>query len=64
VSLSRGLNMTVTAEGVETIEQQLFLRAAGVHALQGFRFGKPAPAGTITDRLQQAGFASLQAAAS
>jgi EAL domain-containing protein (putative c-di-GMP-specific phosphodiesterase class I) len=41
----------------------LFLRAAGVHALQGFRFGKPAPASTITDRLQQAAF-PMQAAAS
>ena len=63
VSLGRGLGMKVTAEGVETAEQQLFLRAAGVHALQGFRFGKPAPASTITDRLEQASFAPLQVAA-
>jgi len=62
VSLGRGLGMKVTAEGVETAEQQLFLRAAGVHALQGFRFGKPAPADSITDRLQQASFKPLQAA--
>jgi diguanylate cyclase (GGDEF)-like protein len=53
VSLSRGLNMTVTAEGVETIEQQLFLRAAGVHALQGFRFGRPMPPSDITRRLAE-----------
>jgi sensor c-di-GMP phosphodiesterase-like protein len=33
--------MKVTAEGVETAEQHLFLRAAGVHCMQGFRFGKP-----------------------
>jgi EAL domain-containing protein (putative c-di-GMP-specific phosphodiesterase class I) len=39
VSLGRGLGMKVTAEGVETAEQHLFLRAAGVHFLQGFRFG-------------------------
>ena len=44
--------MKVTAEGVETAEQQLFLRAAGVHSMQGFRFGKPSPADVITDRLQ------------
>jgi EAL domain-containing protein (putative c-di-GMP-specific phosphodiesterase class I) len=31
VSLGRGLGMKVTAEGVETPEQHLFLRAAGVH---------------------------------
>ncbi len=33
--------MKVTAEGVETAEQQLFLRAAGVHSMQGYRFGRP-----------------------
>jgi EAL domain-containing protein (putative c-di-GMP-specific phosphodiesterase class I) len=47
VSLGRGLGMKVTAEGVETAEQQLFLRAAGVHAMQGFRFGRPVPANEI-----------------
>ena len=51
VSLGRGLGMKVTAEGVETAEQQLFLRAAGVHSMQGFRFGKPGTATDITARL-------------
>ena len=64
VSLGRGLGMKVTAEGVETAEQQLFLRAAGVHSLQGYRFGKPAPAEAITARLDQASFAALKIAAS
>ncbi len=41
VSLGRGLGMKVTAEGVETAEQHLFLRAAGVHYMQGYRFGMP-----------------------
>jgi diguanylate cyclase (GGDEF)-like protein len=63
VSLGRGLGMKVTAEGVETAEQQLFLRAAGVHSMQGFRFGKPAPAEVITARLH-GDVAPLQAAAS
>jgi diguanylate cyclase (GGDEF)-like protein len=44
VSLGRGLGMKVTAEGVETAEQQLFLRAAGVHSLQGYRFCSPVSA--------------------
>ena len=35
VSLGRGLGMKVTAEGVETAEQHLFLRAAGVHSHAG-----------------------------
>ncbi|MCC6193739.1 MAG: EAL domain-containing protein, partial [Burkholderiales bacterium] len=41
VGLGRGLGMKVTAEGVENAEQQLFLRAAGVHSMQGYRFGRP-----------------------
>jgi diguanylate cyclase len=51
VSLGRGLGMKVTAEGVETAEQHLFLRAAGVHSMQGYRFGKPGTAGEINTRL-------------
>jgi diguanylate cyclase len=51
VSLGRGLGMKVTAEGVETADQHLFLRAAGVHSMQGYRFGKPVTASGIDDRL-------------
>jgi diguanylate cyclase (GGDEF)-like protein len=51
VSLGRGLGMKVTAEGVETAEQHLFLRAAGVHSMQGYRFGKPGVASAISVRL-------------
>jgi diguanylate cyclase (GGDEF)-like protein len=54
VSLGRGLGMKVTAEGVETADQQLFLRAAGVHSMQGYRFGKAASVAEITARLQSA----------
>ncbi|MGE5771247.1 MAG: putative bifunctional diguanylate cyclase/phosphodiesterase [Hyphomicrobiales bacterium] len=51
VSLGRGLGMKVTAEGVETADQQLFLRAAGVHSMQGYRFGRPVTVAEITARL-------------
>jgi predicted signal transduction protein with EAL and GGDEF domain len=51
VSLGRGLGMRVTAEGVETTEQHLFLRAAGVHSMQGYRFGRPVSATEIDHRL-------------
>jgi diguanylate cyclase (GGDEF)-like protein len=51
VSLGRGLGMKVTAEGVETAEQHLFLRAAGVHSMQGYRFGRPGTAANIGERL-------------
>jgi diguanylate cyclase (GGDEF)-like protein len=55
VSLGRGLGMKVTAEGVETAEQHLFLRAAGVHSMQGYRFGRPVSAALITARLAAPG---------
>ena len=48
VSLGRGLGMKVTAEGVETADQHLFLRAAGVHSMQGYRFGRPVTRAEIT----------------
>jgi diguanylate cyclase len=51
VSLGRGLGMKVTAEGVETAEQHLFLRAAGVHSMQGYRFGRPGSATALNLRL-------------
>jgi EAL domain-containing protein (putative c-di-GMP-specific phosphodiesterase class I) len=52
VSLGRGLGMKVTAEGVETADQQLFLRAAGVHCMQGYHFGKAVTSAEITARLR------------
>jgi diguanylate cyclase len=55
VSLGRGLGMRVTAEGVENAEQHLFLRAAGVHSMQGYRFGRPGPAADISARLASPG---------
>jgi len=55
VSLGRGLGMKVTAEGVETAEQHLFLRAAGVHMMQGYRFGRPCTAAEVDARLAMPG---------
>lgn len=55
VGLGRGLGMKVTAEGVETAEQQLFLRAAGVHSMQGYRFGRPGSPSLISTRLAMPG---------
>ncbi len=40
VSIGRALGMKVIAEGVETETQRKFLKVAGVHAMQGFLFGK------------------------
>jgi diguanylate cyclase (GGDEF)-like protein/PAS domain S-box-containing protein len=41
LTLARGLDITTTAEGVETEEQFELLRAAGVDVVQGYLFGRP-----------------------
>jgi diguanylate cyclase (GGDEF)-like protein len=41
--LARGLDMDVTAEGVETLEQLSILQAAGCTNVQGFYFSRPLP---------------------
>ena len=43
MTLARGLNVKVTAEGVETPEQFEYLRNEGVDQLQGYLLGKPRP---------------------
>lgn len=43
LTLARGLDLSVTAEGIETTEQFELLRAAGVQEAQGFLFGKATP---------------------
>jgi EAL domain-containing protein (putative c-di-GMP-specific phosphodiesterase class I) len=43
IYLANGLNMSVTAEGVETEEQATLLRLAGCTNLQGYRFHMPKP---------------------
>jgi len=44
VSMARGLDLDVIAEGVETPEQLEFLRANGCDFAQGFLLSKPVPA--------------------
>ncbi|WP_245333922.1 bifunctional diguanylate cyclase/phosphodiesterase [Bradyrhizobium guangdongense] len=43
VTLARGLDMSVTAEGVETREEFERLRALGINFAQGYLFGRPQP---------------------
>ncbi len=47
VTLARGLDMSVTAEGVETGEQFERLRELGVNFAQGYLLGRPAPIGEL-----------------
>lgn len=41
VSLARNLDLEITAEGVETLEQAQLLEQLGCHLLQGFLFARP-----------------------
>ncbi len=41
--LARSLNISTTAEGVETVQQVSLLRAAGCTLAQGYLFGRPCP---------------------
>lgn len=49
MALARELGLEVTAEGVETAEQEAFLRAIGVNRLQGFRYGRPVSAPALQE---------------
>jgi diguanylate cyclase len=53
VHLGRALGLTVTAEGVETPEQQRFLQAVGCHLLQGYLFSKPVTAALMDEMLKK-----------
>jgi EAL domain-containing protein (putative c-di-GMP-specific phosphodiesterase class I) len=44
ISMARGLNLRVIAEGVETAEELAFLRAQQCDEVQGYYFSRPLPA--------------------
>ncbi|NVD34501.1 putative bifunctional diguanylate cyclase/phosphodiesterase [Marinobacter lutaoensis] len=44
LDLGRSLNLTVVAEGVETAEQEYYLKQRGCKLAQGYYFSKPLPA--------------------
>ena len=47
VAMAQSLEMTTTAEGVETAEQADMLRTLGCNKIQGFHFGRPMPADDV-----------------
>jgi EAL domain-containing protein (putative c-di-GMP-specific phosphodiesterase class I) len=51
VGLSKGLNLAVTAEGVETEAQAAVALKYGVDQAQGFLFGKAVPAAQVPQLL-------------
>jgi EAL domain-containing protein (putative c-di-GMP-specific phosphodiesterase class I) len=51
-SIGRSLGLKLVAEGVEDAEQQRFVTAAGIHFMQGYRFGRPVMPDAISERLR------------
>jgi diguanylate cyclase (GGDEF)-like protein len=54
IALGQAMNLTVTAEGVETKEQEHFLRNAGCDELQGYRYFKALPKERVARLLDHA----------
>ncbi|MDH3461753.1 MAG: EAL domain-containing protein, partial [Burkholderiaceae bacterium] len=53
LAMAGTLGLSVTAEGVETLEQARALKALACDSLQGYFFSKPVPAGDIPALLTQ-----------
>jgi diguanylate cyclase (GGDEF)-like protein/PAS domain S-box-containing protein len=60
--LGRSLNITTTAEGVETIDQLDWLRAEGCNEVQGFLFSAAKPAAEVEQLLFRFGARETKAA--
>ena len=60
--LGRSLNITTTAEGVETMDQLDWLRAEGCNEVQGFLFSPAQPAVEVARLLSKFGARASQAA--
>ncbi len=52
--IGRAFGMQVTAEGIETVSQHSHLKAAGVHTMQGYLFGKAMPASAFSHLISKA----------
>jgi diguanylate cyclase (GGDEF)-like protein/PAS domain S-box-containing protein len=60
--LGRSMNITTTAEGVETTDQLDWLRAEGCNEVQGFLFSPARPASEVAALLRRFGHRASQAA--
>jgi len=53
LAMGQSLSLTIVAEGVETPEQENFLRAHACDQMQGYYFGKPVSSDEFTSLLQR-----------
>ena len=53
VAMAKSLNMTTTAEGVETGEEAELIRNLGCDKIQGFYFGRPMTAADASGLFRQ-----------
>jgi len=60
IAMGKSLNLTVVAEGVETLEQQTFLHDNACDEMQGFFFSKPISGDQFAELLRQRIQASKQ----
>jgi EAL domain-containing protein (putative c-di-GMP-specific phosphodiesterase class I) len=60
IAMGKSLNLTVVAEGVETLEQQTFLHDHNCDEMQGFFFSKPIPSDQFAELLRQRILSSKQ----
>jgi EAL domain-containing protein (putative c-di-GMP-specific phosphodiesterase class I) len=51
IAMGHRLGLRITAEGIETAEQEAFLVEQGCDHLQGYRLGRPVPADEVRSRL-------------
>jgi diguanylate cyclase (GGDEF)-like protein/PAS domain S-box-containing protein len=62
IAMAKTLSLTVVAEGVETEEQEQFLRRHACDQMQGYYFSKPVPPDELADLLRNHGPCSEQLA--
>lgn len=49
ILLAQSIGAIVVSEGIETEQEEEFMKSAGVHYLQGYRFSRPAPLSVTLD---------------